>query len=247
MDRVNSIRARVREFQVRNNFGRSDSDNFAPWWLHTKFKLSEEEATNCSSDGSYDFGLDGFHMSRAEGTTHLALVQAKYSEDIQQMRKGIHDIVRFFPNLAKIVSKQESDAWAENRILRVLRSRFQETEISETTQLEMTGYVISLCDAEKELIEAKIANAKEELRKAFEREFKNPHLSFSLKVLTVNDLIPEDVVVVRPSAASTIFFDGSEEIAMDNSVFYAGIGRLSDLVDLYEKRGNQLFDKNVRL
>lgn len=247
MGKIETVKGKVREFQVRNHFGRSDADNFAPWWLHTKFKLADEEATNCSSDGSYDFGIDGFHMSKDGNSNHLAILQAKYTEDITQVRKGVYDIVRFLPTLSKIVSKQESDAWIENRLLRVLRSRIQGTEISETSPLEITGYVLSLCDAEKELLEAKIANAKEELRKTFDREFKNPHLAFSLKLLTINDIMPDEEIIVRPPTPQAIYFDGSEEISMGESTFYAGIGKLSDLVNLYEQRGNQLFDKNIRL
>jgi hypothetical protein len=247
MRKIATVKGKVREFQVRNNFGRSDADNFAPWWLHTKFKLSDEEAANSCSDGSYDFGIDGFHMSKDGNSSHLALVQAKYSEDIAQVRKGVNDIVRFLPYLSKIISKQEPDARIENRLLRVLRSRVQDTEISESSPLEITGYVLTLCDAEKELVEAKIANAKEDLRKTFDREFKNPHLSFSLKLLTINDIMPDEEIIIRPATPQAIYFDGSEEIPMGESTFYAGIGRLSDLVNLYEQRGNQLFDKNIRL
>ncbi len=247
MTKAAIIRTKVREFQVRNNFGRSDADNFGPWWIHTKFKVSEEDATNCSSDGSYDFGIDGFHMARNGNSSSLALVQAKYSSDIQQIRKGVNDLARFIPSLSDILSRKESDSWLENRVLRVLRSRLLETEISESSPLDITGFVLTLSDDDRELIEAKIANAKEELRKVFDRAFRNPHLSFALKILTTQDLVPDVEIVVPPSTPTTIFFDGSEEIAMDESIFYAGIGHLADIVDLYEKRGNQLFDKNVRL
>ena len=247
MARSDTIRIKVREFQVRNNFGRSDADNFAPWWIHMRFKVSEEDATNSSSDGSNDFGIDGFHITRNGNSTALALVQAKYTSDIQQIRKGIFDLARFMPTLNDIIARRESNAWAENRILRVLRARLLETEISGSSPLDITGYVLSLSDDDKELIEAKLDNAKDEIRKAFDRQFRNPHLSFALKVLTTQDLVPYEDVVIRPATPTTIFFDGSEELPMGESVLYAGIGHLGDIVDLYETRGNQLFDKNVRL
>jgi len=56
------VKNKVRDFQKRTNFGRSDEDNFTPWWIQQKFKTSDEEATMCSSDGNYDKGLDGYYI-----------------------------------------------------------------------------------------------------------------------------------------------------------------------------------------
>jgi len=36
---------------------------------------------------------------------------------------------------------------------------------------------------------------------------------------------------------------GSDENKNDNSTFYSGMGKLSDLVELYSLKGNQLFDE----
>ncbi len=47
-----------------------------------------------SSDGNYDFGVDAFHLVEgSEGRpSDLVLVQAKYSESLQQIAKGFRDL-----------------------------------------------------------------------------------------------------------------------------------------------------------
>lgn len=96
---IEQIKNKIREFQQRTHFGRSDEDNFTPWWLQQKFKLSDGEATMLCSDGNFDFGIDGFHIHNKSDKTILTLVQAKFTEDINQIRKGINDINRFIPDL----------------------------------------------------------------------------------------------------------------------------------------------------
>jgi AIPR protein len=64
----------------------------------------------------------------------------------------------------------------------------------------------------------------------------------------VNNLIESGKIDSRrPAAPFQIHFDGSDEIVMNNSTFLSGFGKMADLVNLYEMKGNQLFDKNVRL
>ena len=58
MASLEHIKSKVREFQIRSNFGRMDEDNFTPWWIQQKFGVSDEQATMQSSDGNYDRGID---------------------------------------------------------------------------------------------------------------------------------------------------------------------------------------------
>lgn len=248
MTTIEQIRTKVREFQVRTNFGRSDEDNFTPWWLQQKFKLSDEEAAMFCSDGNFDFGLDGFHIRETSEKTVLSLIQAKFTEDINQIKKGVTDINRFIPNLSKIFKGHESDNLKENIVIKRIRPRIEKIEISHTKLLEIDAYVICLSNLGSEFIENKSNTNRTELFKTFEKEIDNPNIALTLKIIGLDSLIENNTSDVwRPARPFEIHFNGSDEIHMNESIFLSGLGKLSDLVELYERKGNQLFDKNVRL
>lgn len=248
MTTIEQIKTKVREFQVRTNFGRSDEDNFTPWWLQQKFKLSDEEAAIFCSDGNFDFGLDGFHIRETSEKTVLSLIQAKFTEDINQIKKGITDINRFIPNLSKFFKGHESDNLKENILIKRIRPRIEKIEISDTKPLEIDAYVICLSNLGSEFIENKSNTNRTELFKTFEKEIDNPNIALTLKIIGLDSLIENNTSDVwRPARPFEIHFNGSDEIDMNESIFLSGLGKLSDLVELYERKGNQLFDKNVRL
>lgn len=240
------VKNKVREFQLRTHFGRIDEDSFTPWWLQQKFKLSDQEAGMLCSDGNFDFGLDGFHIQEKTDKTILSLVQAKFTDDINQIKKGINDINRFIPSLSKFLKGLESDNYKENILVKRLRPRIGKFEVSDDKPLEVDAYVICLSNLSSELIETKSNTNRIDLFKTFEKEIDNPNVVLSLKILGLENLI-ETTEVRRPSKPFEIHFNGSDEIDMGESVFLSGLGKLSDLVELYEQKGNQLFDKNVRL
>ncbi len=253
MATIEQIKSKVREFQLRNTFGRSTEDNFTPWWLQQKFKLSAEDAAMYCSDGNYDKGLDGFFIQSSSDKTTLSLIQAKFTEDINQIRKGINDITRFLPDLSKLFKKLESDSFKENIIIKRIRPIIEKIEISENKPLVIDAYVICLSNLSSEFIENKATSNKTELRKTFEREIENPNIALDLKIIGLEGLIENHTVdFLRPSRPFEIYFNGSDEVDIakedsDKSIFLSGLGKLSDLVNLYDKKGNQLFDKNVRL
>lgn len=248
MATIEQIKNKVREFQLRTNFGRTDEDNFAPWWLQQKFKLSDEDATMYSSDGSYDFGIDGYFIQSSFEKTTISLLQAKYSEDLSQIRKGVNDITRFLPELAKIINGIESDNFKENIVVKGIRRRIANLEISEKTPLEIDAYIISLNNLSNEIVENKTETQQRDLIKTFEKEFNNSNIILSIKLLGLDSLIEKNTsTIYRQSKPFNISFDGSDEVDMDDSRFISGLGKLSDMVNLYIMKGNQLFDKNVRL
>lgn len=248
MTTIEQVKNKVREFQQRTHFGRTDQDNFAPWWLQQKFKLSDEEATMLCSDGNFDFGIDGFHIQDKPDKTVLSLIQAKFTEDISQIKKGVNDISRFIPNLSKILKGLESDNSQENILIKRLRPRVSRIEILDNKPLEIDAYVICLSNISPEVRENKASTNRTEFFKTFESEIDNPNIALTLAIKGIESLIENDTVEVRrPSKPFEIHFNGSDEIDMDKSIFLSGFGKLSDLVELYEQKGNQLFDKNVRL
>lgn len=254
---IEQIKSKVREYQVRAKFGRTEEDNFTPWWLQQKFKLSDEEAAMFCSDGNYDKGLDGFYLQETAEKTTLILIQAKYTEDINQIRKGINDINRFLPDLSKLFKRLESDSYKENIIIKRIRPRIEKIDILDSKPLVIEAYVICLSNLSLEFIENKITSNKSELKKTFEREIENPNIAFDLKIIGIDNLIENHTTdIYRASKPFEIYFNGSDEIdirkdegknGIEESIFLSGLGKLSDLVKLYEKKGNQLFDKNVRL
>lgn len=245
---IESIKSKVRDFQRRTNFGRTDEDNFTPWWIQQKFKTSDEEATMCSSDGNYDKGLDGYFLQETHDRITLTLVQGKYTEDLNQIKKGVSDINRFLPDLGRLFKKLESDSYKENIVIKRIRPRIESIQITDTKPLYIEACVIGLTNLSPEFIENKISTQKSELGKTFLAEFDNPNIIFDFKVIGLEHLIESNSAdILRPARPFEIHFDGSEELEMGNSKFVSGLGKLSDLVDLYNKKGNQLFDKNVRL
>ena len=248
MATIEQIKTKVREFRSRTNFGKCEEDNFTPWWLQQKFKLSDEQATALCSDGNFDFGIDAFHIRDNQDTTILSLVQAKFTEDMKQITCGIKDVNRFIPKLSEILKGLESEDGSENIVVKRLRAKVGKIEITDKKPLEIDAFVICLSKSAPEFIEVQSLSSRNELVKKIETEIDNPNIIFNLKIIGLNELIENGVsnVVVSPKPFE-IHFDGAEEVHMNGSVFMSGIGKLADMVRLYELKGNQLFDKNVRL
>ncbi len=243
-----SIRQKVREFQRRTNFGSTDDDNFAPWWIQQNFKLSDEEATMVSSDGSFNLGLDGFYIQEKEDRMILTLVQAKFSEEVSQIVKALTEIGRFIPKLSQILDSFDNPVENRDILTKRLKQRIKSTSVFSAKPLEISALVLSLNSGSVDDISPKIEKNKTELFNLFEKQITNPNIVFSLSVLTLYNLIENGKIDSRrPAKPFEIHFDGSDEIDMNNSTFLSGFGRLPDLVSLYEQKGNQLFEKNVRL
>jgi AIPR protein len=242
------IKYKVREFQIRTNFGSTDEDNFAPWWIQQNFKLSDEESTMVSSDGSINLGLDGFYIQEKEDKMILTLVQAKFSEEINQIVKAIAEIGKFIPKLSQILDSFDSPVEERDILAKRLKQRIKSTTVFTNKPLEISAIILSLHAGTPDEISPKIEKNKTELFNLFEKKITNPNIVFSLSVLTLDNLVENGKIDSRrPAKPFEIHFDGSDEIDMNNSVFLSGFGRLPDLVSLYEQKGNQLFEKNVRL
>lgn len=127
-----------------------------------------------------------------------------------------------------------------------MRPKVANIEIHDNKPLEIDAYVICLSNLSSEVRENNATANRAEFFKTFENEIENPNIILTLTIKGVEGLIENDTVEVRrPSKPFEIHFNGSDEIDMENSTFLSGFGKLSDLVELYEQKGNQLFDKNV--
>jgi len=246
MGKADLIKTYVKEFYQRNAFGRSEEDNFVPWWLTQEFKLSKQEAMSCSSDGSFDFGIDGFYVEEKDSEYKLALIQGKFTNDKNQIRKGVTDITRFIPKLIDMLEKHESDSIKENILIKRIRSRVSDIDLSKK-QLEIHAIVVSLWDNDKEMLLKYTDNVRNELIKVFERIFVDKNVSMKISVYDVNDILKDvGTVITTPPKSISISFSGRAQMSMGKSTLAYGVCKLKELVDLYTMRGHQLFARNVR-
>ena len=248
MTKEEIIRGHVRRFYQQNAFSDCIENNFVPWWLHQEFKIPEAEAMACSSDGNFDFGLDGFYIHESDKKYELTLVQGKFTSDLIQIKKGVADITRFIPKLASIISEYESDSLKENILVKRLRGKVGRLDLA-NKQLEVHASVISLWSKDKEMLLEYTNSGRGELLKAFRRSFVDKDVSLDVSLCDVNDIIKSDTIpgdsVVAPKS-TLIAVSGRAQIAMGGSSLVYGTSKLADMVKLYEDRGNHLFDRNVR-
>lgn len=201
-----------------------------------------------SSDGLFDLGINAFNIQEKEGEVILTLVQAKYSEDTGQINKAINELSKFLPRLVHVLENSETAAEEQDILAKRLKQKVKSAAGFNKLSVEINAYILSLSDENEEEIATITEKSKAELFRTFEREFTSANFALSLSVLNVNNLVEAGKIDSRrPAAPFQIHFDGSDEIVMNNSTFLSGFGKMADLVNLYEMKGNQLFDKNVRL
>ena len=118
------VRQSVRAFLVATAFTGGEAHSFAPWYLHQKYGISEGQALQQASDGNYDFGVDAFHLTKeADGTVSgIVLVQAKYTESLQQIAKGFRDLERSLHEIARSLAAVGTEAPIQNKVLVNLRA-----------------------------------------------------------------------------------------------------------------------------
>jgi hypothetical protein len=193
-------------------------------------------------------GVNAFNAQENKDNVVLTLVQSKYSEDAGQINKAINEVARFLPRLAHVLANIEAATEEQDILAKRLRQKLKSVTGLKKRSIEINAYILSLSNESEEELAAKAEKSKAELFKTFEKEFNSSNFSFSLSVLNVNNLVDAGKIDSRrPAAPFQIHFDGSDEIVMNNSTFLSGFGKMADLVNLYEMKGNQLFDKNVRL
>src|ERR1039457_1631248 len=93
------VREAVSNFREKYAYGEGPQDCFAPWYLKMAHGLAPSEAIRLSAESwqgnngpGFDFGIDGFCLTREkENYPILTLVQAKFTNDIRYIAKGVRD------------------------------------------------------------------------------------------------------------------------------------------------------------
>lgn len=253
---VESIRRQVTEFRERLAVGNSVEDCFPAWYLHRRFNLPETAACMQSADPpgvdgpkGWDGGIDAFHLytSGQGDRLRLLIVQAKFTDSIDQIRKGIRDLKRAVEKpLPRLLEAEDPDALLENKVIVNLRRELSKLSSEERATLPIDLILIHLSPEDSEFIHHKTQGARQELAEAVSSCLPDHETKIALhgpKQLEFDD------VIVLPAQWTQIALRGASITVEDGGRTghqVIGYGHLAELVDLYTSRRDQLFAKNVR-
>ncbi len=236
-----TIRGHVQQFFERYAAGRTADDAFPAWWLHQTFDVPPADAVACSSTGSYDHGLDAFHLELVDGRDPtLHLIQAKLSPSRSMVRDGVRGFKRTLERVSHLLRGEPTPTDVENTVWTRLAARLSTTP--NLGRVVVHCRVIHLVNADSEAL---LAEARAE-RADFE-EIASVALPDHKVLLSLSgplEIVPRGFVV-PPSARRTLAFDGVEA-GNAGARLFIGLGTLADLVQLYAESGDYLFSKNVR-
>lgn len=241
---ASSVRQAVRSFVERTGFSSSEAHAYAPWFLHQSFNLPEQAAFEQSSDGNYDFGLDGFHLEEKDGRVVLHLIQAKYTDSLAQIAKGFRDLERCLPEIQRCLDGIESEARSENKIVWNLRAKLNRLDAAQRRALHVQLTILHASDDDPTVVNQRLIAEREKLEQAVPDGL--PERVVQIGEVGPRELGPRKSVVVPPGR-TTIHLDAATAFAAQGgSQMFFGVGRLADLVGLYETRRDDLFARNVR-
>lgn len=248
MPLTSDVRRLVQEFRARNPIGQTAADAFPAWWLNVAYELDAQTAVAQCSPGSGDYGLDAFHLQLdAEDGPTLHLIQAKMSEDRAAIRRAVLGIERSLPHVCAGLAGDQLQISGSNPLFASLAAVLQRNE-EVRPHLRLRFAVLHLCPDAEELLYESITAAEDRLRDAVESTFPDRTVE---RLTLVGPRQFERYLgksgVTPPAPEWTLRFDGVELKNAGAAKYYAGLGRLSDLVELYGNYQDALFEKNVRL
>lgn len=247
------IREKVELFQQRSAHGESANNCFAPWYLNEVFGQPESEAIKHSAETdtgfggpAYDSNVDAFHIEyKGDVPSKLILIQAKYSDSLNLIAKGMRDFSKTIDWLKMNLHSDFNEIKRENKVLINLRAKLQSMpkEIRETIGIELI--LIHLSEEDKNAIENKIKEAK---RNIYD-EMKHGFISHNHRIVLQGPYdilnLPEATKIAPPKII--ISFSGTTVTSSNGQKMHYGIGLLSEIVDIYKGRKDNLFSRNVRL
>jgi hypothetical protein len=245
---ADTVRSRVRSYQANHGVPGSggEADAFAPFWLHAHHKVSPQEATAHSSAGSGDRGLDGFHIDARDPLQPvLNLYQAKYYESRAAVKDGIADLTRVLPHIAILLSGGELENPERNPVLARLRAALQK-QGDLLPRLEMRLAVLHLCEDDDELVRQAAASAIARLADTAS-DLLPDRTIYDPRLIGPRDIVGVEPPLINPRREYPLTFEGAEIAHEEGARYYAGLGRLADLVTLYDELHDALFERNVRL
>ncbi len=250
------VRVEVQAFQRRTATDRNVEDCFPAWYLSYEYGLSDTLTLMQTSDPAvegktkgYDFGLDGFYLDVDDPKQpRLILVQAKYSDNPNAVSAGFKDLERCLPKVANALDGAGSDEPLENKILFNLRRILKEQDRQIVRGFNIDLIVIHLCDQDEMIIRANARKNRDELAEVFRDIF--PDRNGSIEEIGPRRMSKLNVQITSSTqdwTSLTLTAVLLETTVNERPVkMYSGIGHLSELVELYNQRRDELFSKNVR-
>ena len=249
------IREQVKDFKEKHAHGDDIQDCFAPWYLTKVYGISATEAIRCSAESKqgfngpgHDYGIDAFCLAREDGKPPtLVVVQAKYSDSVKYAAQGVRDLKKGLPWLKCALRSSEAEFSPENKILVNLRADLSNLTPEERPNIKLDFVVIHLNEDDDAIINNKTRQAQDDFKEACSDAL--PDLGFRIRLQGPRAIEGVEPRIGPPSPLRTIRFEGTSLQVDGNSAaqMFLGLGRLSDLVDMYISRREDLFSKNVRL
>lgn len=251
MSPIEMVRGEVERFlQNEQTASLRLEDAFAPWYMHKTFDLSPQDAIRQSSDGSYDGGIDAYHLQRpADAPPFLWIVQAKYSDQPATVRKGIDDLRCAANVLAQVLAVGPTEMAEENRVISNLRRSLCDLPDADRAAMEVRFLLIHLLkDQELWLSSPAVHKAEQDfLREVGDSSLSSRRVTISYRGPDKMGELVGVTVVPQPGRPKLIRFDGVSRCTTADEEVLFGVGRLADLVDLYDEHRADLFAKNVRM
>ena len=245
--RPDEVKRLVEEFRQRTAFGNGPEGCFPPWYVQQQYQLSDSQAIQQSADpgDSSQFGVDAFHLYGGTPVTTLLLVSAKYSESTALISNGFRDIQRSLPEVRRILDGADSQVQEQSKVLVNLRASVGQLDPSLREKLQLDLRVIHLSSQDSLVISEKTRDTRTRLRTAIERAL--PDRASIIREVGPLDMGPRQEITA-PATGVTLSVERLQDYyaADSQSKMYLGLGRLSELVELYNRRRDALFAKNVR-
>ncbi|MEZ4295927.1 MAG: AIPR family protein [Polyangiaceae bacterium] len=169
----------------------------------------------------------------------LYLIQAKLSSSHQRIREGIRDFRKTLQRLSAFLFETSPED-RENTVWTRLKARLHGVD---TQRLVIHCRVVHLAETDEDGFLAQARSERADFEEAATTFFPDNRVRLSLAGPSALD---NTGISVSPAGRQDLAFEGVE-VESDGARLFVGLGKLADLVRLYERTGDALFAKNVRL
>ncbi len=243
MAKKDLICAQVAEHYKNHPIGRTSDDAFAAWWLSKTFQLSALDSNARCEGGGASMGLDGFHLEESSRASTLHIVRALMTDGRTEIRSAVTGFEKAMREISPWLKGKTPDVTVENNALSRLLGTLRDNP-KELRNLKVNFYVLHLSEEPSEILWNAFQTTKARFDSLCRSLLGSHHVV--LQLMGPSGISPTLSGGHVPAEAQELTFDTVQLLTNDSVEYYVGIGRLADLVRLYETYGDQLFSKNVR-
>lgn len=243
MAKKDLIHAQVSEYYKNNPIGRTAEDAFAAWWLSKNFQLSPLDANARCEGGSTALGLDGYHLEDGAKASTLHLVRALMTDSRADIKAALGSFEKVMKEISPWLKGKTPDITVENNALSRMLGALRDNPKA-VRNLKVNFYVLHMSEEPTEILWNAFQTAKAKFDSLCRSMLGAHHVV--LQLLGPGAISPTLSGGHVPAEAQELAFETVQLSTNESVDYYVGIGRLADLVRLYENYGDQLFSKNVR-